>query len=42
MSMPTMIGKFLGIDWLFWWQLPLVLLLIAILVFWKIYRNKQM
>ncbi len=42
MSMPIIIGDFLGIEWLFWWQIPLILLLIALLVFWKIYRNRQM
>jgi len=29
-------------DYFFWWQLPLVLLLIALIIFWKIYRSKQM
>ena len=40
MAMP--LAELLGIDWLYWWQLPLILLLVALIVFWRIYRNKQM
>ncbi len=40
MSMPT--AEFLGISWLFWWQIPLVVLLVALIFAWKAYRNKQM
>ena len=36
------LAKFLGVDWLYWWQLPLVILLIALIVFWRIYRSKQL
>jgi len=32
---------FLGQDWLYWWQLPLVGVLIILLIAWKAYRNKQ-
>lgn len=39
MSMP--VGLF-GLDWLYWWQIPLLVLLVALIVFWKSYRNKQM
>jgi len=42
MSSPTPLALFLGIDWLFWWQIPLILLLIVLIIGWKIYRNKQM
>lgn len=27
---------------IYWWQIPLVLLLIGLIIFWKIYRSKQM
>jgi hypothetical protein len=37
-----MIAEWLGVDWLYWWQPLLLVLLIALLVFWKMYRNKQM
>jgi hypothetical protein len=37
MSMPiAAIG-----DYFYWWQIPLVALLIVLLIIWKIYRNKQ-
>ena len=39
MLMP--IALFLGQDWLYWWQIPLVVLLIVLLIAWKAYRNKQ-
>jgi len=26
----------------FWWQIPLVLLLIGLIVFWIMYRRRQM
>jgi hypothetical protein len=29
-------------DYFVWWQAPLVILLVVLLVFWKIYKNKQM
>ena len=29
-------------DYFKLWQLPLVLLLIGLIIFWKIYRSKQM
>jgi len=29
-------------DYFVWWQIPLVVLLIALIVFWRIYRSKQM
>jgi cytochrome c-type biogenesis protein CcmH/NrfF len=40
MNMP--IGDFLGITWLFWWQPLLLILLIALIIFWRSYRNRQM
>ena len=29
-------------DYFVWWQGVLVILLILLVVFWKVYRNKQM
>jgi len=40
MSTPLPIGLFGGV--VEWWQLVLLALLIALIIFWKIYRNKQM
>jgi cytochrome c-type biogenesis protein CcmH/NrfF len=37
-----LLAKFLGVDWLFWWQLPLLLLLIGVIVFYMQWRKKQM
>ncbi len=31
-----------GIQWLFWWQIPLLIVLIVLIIFWRIYRNRQM
>lgn len=38
----TPMALFLGQDWLYWWQIPLVVLLIVLIFAWKIYRSKQM
>ncbi len=40
MAMP--LAELWGIDWLYWWQIPMIILLIALIIFWKIYRSKQM
>ena len=37
----TPIALFLGQDWLYWWQIPLVVLLVVLLIAWKVYRGKQ-
>ena len=29
-------------DHVRWWQIPMLGLLIALLIFWKMYRNRQM
>jgi len=29
-------------DYFYWWQAPLIIVLVALLVFWKIYRSKKM
>ena len=40
MTCPSMLA---GIgDYFSLWQIPLVIALVALLVFWKIYRGKQM
>ena len=36
------LAEFFGIEWLYWWQLPLLGALIVLLIFWKIYRSKKM
>lgn len=38
----TPIAAFLGISWLYWWQIPLVILLVVLIIVWKAYRSKQM
>ena len=30
-----------GIEWLFWWQLPLALVLVGLIVFLVMYRRRQ-
>ena len=30
-----------GIEWLFWWQIPLLLILVGLIVFLVIYRRRQ-
>ena len=40
MAIPSMLAK--ASDYLTWWQAPLLLLLIAVVVFWAWYRRKQM
>ena len=39
MLMP--IAELWGIDWLVWWQIPLVLVLIGLIIFLKKYRESQ-
>lgn len=29
-------------DYFVWWQVPMVGALVVLLIFWKIYKNKQM
>lgn len=40
MFMP--LAKFLGSEYLFWWQPVLLIGLVGLIIFWKSYRNKQM
>ncbi len=42
MTSPYPLAAFLGIDWLYWWQIPLLLLVVALLVFLRIYKRRQM
>jgi len=37
-----MLAELFGIEWLYWWQIPLLVLLIALVAFWVMYRRKQM
>ena len=30
------------LPFLYWWQVPCILLLVAIIIFWVMYRRKQM
>ena len=39
MLMP--IAELWGIEWLVWWQIPLVLVLIGLIIFLKKYRESQ-
>jgi len=39
MLMP--IAELWGIDWLVWWQIPLVLVLVGLIIFLKKYRESQ-
>ncbi len=31
-----------GVSFMYWWQIPAIILLIAIIIFWVMYRRKQM
>ena len=42
MSSPLPLAEFLGIEWLFWWQIPLALVLVGLVVFLIMYRRRQM
>jgi len=36
------LAKLWGITWLWWWQVPLFLLVAVLVVFWVMYRRRQM
>ena len=42
MSIPLPLAELWGIEWLFWWQIPLLLILIGLIVFLVMYRRRQM
>jgi hypothetical protein len=41
MSSPLPLAALWGIGWLFWWQIPLALILIGLIVFLVMYRRRQ-
>jgi len=41
MLSPLPLAELWGIEWLFWWQLPLVLVLVGLIAFLVIYRRRQ-
>ena len=41
MSIPMPLAEWLGVEWLYWWQLPLLLILIGLIVFLIMYRRRQ-
>ncbi len=42
MTSPLPIAELFGIEWLWWWQIPLFLLLIGIIIAYVIYRRRQL
>jgi cytochrome c-type biogenesis protein CcmH/NrfF len=42
MTTPLPLAELFGVGWLFWWQIPLLLLLIGLIVFLVWYRRRQM
>ena len=40
MATPVMLAAFR--DLFYWWQIPLVIVLIGLIIFWVMYRRKQM
>jgi hypothetical protein len=41
MSSLLPLAKLWGIEWLYWWQIPLLLILIGLIVFLVMYRKRQ-
>jgi len=41
MSSPLMLAEGIG-DYVSWWQIVLLVVLIGLIVFWVMYRKKQM
>ena len=41
MSNPMPLAELFGITWLFWWQIPLLLILVGLIVFLVLYRRSQ-
>ena len=35
------LAELFGIEWLFWWQLPLVLVVAVLIIFLVMYRRRQ-
>jgi len=42
MSSPLPLAMLWGQEWLYWWQIPLLILLIALIIGWVMYRRRQM
>ena len=42
MSIAFPLAELFGIEWLFWWQIPALLVLIGLVVFLIMYRRRQM
>ena len=42
MSSPLSLAALWGQEWLYWWQIPLFVLLIVLIVGWIMYRRKQL
>jgi hypothetical protein len=42
MSTALPLAELWGVEWLFWWQIPLLLILIGLVVFLIMYRRRQM
>ncbi len=41
MELPTMLAAGFG-DYVTWWQIPLVIVLVLLIIFWVWYRRRQM
>lgn len=42
MSSPLPLAEMFGQEWLFWWQIPLALILVGLIIFLVMYRRRQM
>lgn len=42
MTSPMILGELFGISWLYWYQPLLLIALVALLIGYKKYRDKQM
>ncbi len=36
------LAELFGIEWLYWWQIPLLLILVGLIIFLVMYRRRQM
>ncbi len=42
MSTLMLIAELWGQEWLVWWQIPLFILLILVIIFYVVYRRRQL
>ena len=42
MSTLLPLATMFGVKWMYWWQIPLVIIVVALIVFLKMYKKKQM